>query len=54
MQFDFLIPARQAREAIGPALAATVGRVVGTVAKVGVALVVWWGLLAVMVLRLMT
>jgi uncharacterized protein YqgC (DUF456 family) len=44
--------ARKTREALGPALAATVGRVIGTVAKLGAAMLVWWGLLGVMVFRL--
>lgn len=44
--------ARKTREALGPALAATVGRVFGTVAKLGAAMLVWWGLLGVMVVRL--
>lgn len=45
--------ARKAKEALGPAIAATIGRVIGTVAKLGVAMVVWWGLLGVMIYRLM-
>ena len=44
--------AREAKEAFGPALAATIGRVVGTVAKLGAAMVVWWGLLAAMIYQL--
>lgn len=44
--------AREAKDALGPAIAATIGRVVGTVAKLGVAMMVWWGLLGVMIYRL--
>ncbi|MFT5679377.1 MAG: hypothetical protein ACI8RZ_000281 [Myxococcota bacterium] len=44
--------ARKKSEAIGPALAATAGRVIGTVIKLGAAMAVWWGLLGVMVYRL--
>ena len=44
--------ARETREALGPALAATVGRVIGIVVKLGAAMVIWWGLLGVMVFRL--
>ena len=44
--------ARKAREALGPAMAATIGRVIGIVAKLGVAMMVWLGLLGVMIVRL--
>ena len=44
--------ARAAKEALGPAIAATIGRVIGTAAKLSVAMLVWWGLLGTMIYRL--
>ena len=43
---------RKAKEALGPALWATVGRAVGTMGKVAVGLLVWSGLMTVLIARL--
>lgn len=44
--------AKQTKEALPAAIAATIGRVLGTVAKLGFAIVIWVGLTGVMIYRL--